>query len=43
MQDEQLDVQAVIDDLRRQIADKSLELAIANARLAKALTPKVAE
>jgi|688.fasta_scaffold1020184_2 hypothetical protein len=33
MQEEQIDVQAVLDDLRRQLADKSLELAIANARL----------
>ena len=39
----QVEVQAVVDDLRRQLSDKSLELAIANARLSKMLTTKAAE
>lgn len=35
--EEQVDIQLVLDDLRRQLADKSIELAIANARIASLL------
>jgi hypothetical protein len=43
LQEEHIDIQAVLDDLRRQLADRSFELAIANARLSKALEKKEEE